>query len=213
MINAIHFLQQGPQFGAIIHITTRRASNATAGDSGSREKAEPKTLAEKRAGLESRRIALIIVEKLSPALAESKLPIPGGDPLNATKDSFYLRLAAAFGAELIAGGELEDELLGGWRHFDDTEKTDANELHEQIWALAKHGLEKSVEFYKPTDLGEDVMLAAKRLAWLLGLKWIELLQFAVEQIKEPKSWATDHPDKCACAQCEVQRTATKPEKI
>jgi ParB/RepB/Spo0J family partition protein len=183
-------VMQGPGAGKVIHVVPHRESSGSA--YGGRDKSKPKTMAEKREGLESRRIALIIVEKLKPELAKSKLPKPGGDPLEALKDQWWLRLVAAWGAQEPQDMmEVEEEREGGWADFDKTEKDDDHCVREQVWEQLKKPLEDSLGFALPTQLGEECMANAKRLAWLLGLKWVELLEFAVAQIPEPKSWAKE----------------------
>ena len=175
----------GPGEGKVIYIRKQRSAVSSQRSDG--EERKPKTMAEKRAGLDSRRVALIIVQKLKPELAASKGPKPGGDPLEAIKDSWWLRLVAAFGAQELSDGSTEC-ILDGWDGWDKSKKQDADELHAEIWILLKQALIKSVEFYRPTDLEEDCIANAKRLAWLLGLKWPELEKWAAEQIPEPKSW-------------------------
>ena len=191
-------VMQGPGAGKVIHIVPHRESSGSS--SGGRDKAKPKTMAEKREGLESRRIALIIVEKLKPELAKSKLPKPGGDPLEALSDPWWLRLVAAWGAQEpqhIMNDEVEVERDGGWADFDKSGKADVTEVRELVWEQLKKPLEQSLGFALPTQLGEDCIENAKRLAWLLGLKWVELLEFAVAQIPEPKSWAKEEHAKDA----------------
>ncbi|MCX7010258.1 MAG: ParB/RepB/Spo0J family partition protein [Kiritimatiellaeota bacterium] len=178
----------GPNAGHIIHI--KKNALYESGGHRAKPKQPTKTLAEKRAGLASRRVALIIVQKLKPELANSKGPKPGGDPLEAVSDKFWLRLVAAFRTQELCYGKSYC-ILDGWDGFDKSKKAEPDELHANIWQLLKQALYESVAVCTPSDLDDGTIANAKRLAWLLGLKWPELEQWAAEQIKEPKGWTAE----------------------
>jgi ParB/RepB/Spo0J family partition protein len=187
------FVRHGNGAGTVIRIklnSTGQAKAARGGDDGEVDdgvKPAEKTLEEKRQDLERRRIALIIHDKIKPAIDQSALPCPDGDPLNQVKDSFWLRLVVAFGA--ANPREVFAETECGWAAFESSEKLDAEDLHKQLWALLKPVIEAELRIYVPADVDEELISMAQKTAALLGLKWVELLEYAVAALPEPKAWA------------------------
>lgn len=151
------------------------------------------SLDQRRAQLECRRTAAIIQEKLLPALDNAKLPNPDGDVLTIANNVWWLRLVAAWG--LAAPAEIFPEQEQGWASFDALERVDAAEIHKELWALLKPRLAASVAFKTQDQLAGPVRGAAIRLAGLLGLKWVELLSWSTEKIREPAGWAKEEAEK------------------
>ena len=175
----------GPGKGRVIHVRLKQKPEADEQKRAGADKAT-KSEGDKRAELASRRVALLIVQRIRPGLEQARLPKPGGDPLEAVKDHWWLRLICAFGAP-AGSGMVGKEKAWGW--FDASSGDDADELHKMLWQQLKPQLLASVAFGKPTQLDPYCMVNARRLAWLLGLDWAQMEQWAAVQLPEPKSWS------------------------
>ena len=113
--------------------------------------------------------------------------------LTIANNVWWLRFVAAWG--LAAPAEIFPEQEQGWASFDALERVDAAEIHKELWALLKPRLAASVAFKTQDQLAGPVRGAAIRLAGLLGLKWVELLSWSTEKIREPAGWAKEEAEK------------------
>jgi len=180
----------GPRVGKVSWVLTRGG-----GGSSTQSGRAPKTLAEKRKELESKRWAWVI-DTLKERLAATEWPkvMINGSPLREWGDNLWthvlLKLVGAFGCRAEFQWEGDATWASGkpWEALERAIKTPVSEVEQVMWGAVKLEIAKQLQYYQKTDVREVDRENARRVCELIGADCDALLEEAVVAVPEPKSW-------------------------
>lgn len=175
----------GPHTGELLWVTGRQREARSTPPTG------PKTLAQRRAILASRR-SFLVVDYLRADLEKQEvkhLAVPGAKSLTKARADLVVRLASVFGTSHkrdLAYSSVED-----WQVFD----IKVGEPLVLLWQTVRLVLLKRLEHSGPTgDFPRYRALEVKRIARLIGADLKPLRARAAKEKPEPKSWAKLNED-------------------
>ena len=175
----------GPHAGELVWVTARQREARPTPPTG------PKTLAQRRAILASRR-SFLVVDYLREALEKQEvkhLAVPGAKSLTKARAALVVRLASVFGTSHKR--DLAYYSGDDWRQFD--RKT--YDPLVVLWQTVRMVLLKRLEHSGPTgQFPRCRALDMKRIARLIGADLKPLRARAAKEKPEPKSWAKLNED-------------------